>query len=153
MDLGNGITLESGGGNIAMCVVDLRGSDGVVQWGKALTTTSGYLNGRAVAVHRASGTVWASGYYQGTTDFGSGGAQWWTSAGGSYDACVVRLRLSNGTFLGADSLGGTGTDACWGMAVDSSGKGSQWVRRPAAHLDLVRYPPGGTDGFILRLAP
>ena len=140
LDLGNGVTVESGGGIIAMCVVNLRGSDGVVQWGKSLTTTSGYLHGRGVAVHGASGTVWAAGYYQGTTDFDSGGTKWWTSVGGSYDACVVRLRLSDGAYVGADSLGGTGTDACWGMSVDSNGKGVAVGSTTGGAFGRIRYP-------------
>jgi hypothetical protein len=154
LDLGNGITLESGNGIIAMYVINFRGSDGVVQWGKSLTTTSGYLQGRSVAVHGVSGTVWAAGYYQGTTDYGSGGANWWTSVGGSYDACVVRLRLSDGGYVGADSVGGSGTDAGWGMAVDSSGKGVAVGSTAGGPFGASALPSaGGTDGFILRLAP
>ncbi|MEQ1906683.1 MAG: SBBP repeat-containing protein, partial [Pirellulaceae bacterium] len=73
----------------------------------------------AVATDSA-GNVYTAGYFQGTVDFDPGsGTTPLTSAGGT-DIFVTKVDNS-GALLWARSMGGGGTDAANGIAVDSTG--------------------------------
>lgn len=68
----------------------------------------------------ASGNVYTSGYFQGTTDFDPGaGTVNLTSAGGR-DAFICKLDAS-GNFVWAKHLGGSGDDVSESFAIDASG--------------------------------
>ena len=112
-------TVNFGAGN----VTSAGGNDGFVtklnaagahQW----TTTFGSTdtdNGWGVAVD-GSGNVHIAGRFFGTVNFGAGNV---TSAG-SYDVFVTKLD-SSGAHQWTTTLGGTGNDRAYGVAVDGSG--------------------------------
>lgn len=76
--------------------------------------------------------------------------------GGRQDGFVTGLSVSGGALLVSTRIGGSGTDACRGLAVDSGG--SVWVAGDSDSDDFLMPAPspqssraGGTDGFALRL--
>jgi hypothetical protein len=83
-------------------------------WAKKAGGTSDD-HGQGIGVD-ASGNSYITGYFQGTATFGSTNL---TSNGG-YDIFVAKLD-SSGNWLWAKNAGGTGSDECYGIAVDDSG--------------------------------
>ena len=77
-------------------------------------------SGRAIAVD-STGNVYTTGSYQGTADFDPGiNTSNLASVGGGFDIFVSKLD-SSGNFVWARSMGGTGFDQAYGIAVDSTG--------------------------------
>ena len=112
-------TVNFGAGNVtsagsADVFVTKLNASGVHQWTTKFGGTSADY-GYGVAVD-SSGNVYATGYFQGTVNFGAGNV---TSAG-SADVFVTKLNAS-GVHQWTTTLGGTNADVGYGVAVDSSG--------------------------------
>ena len=67
-----------------------------------------------------SGNVYTTGYFQETADFDPGPGVFNLESDGSEDIFVSKFD-SNGNFLSANSMGGTGLDRGFGIALDVSG--------------------------------
>jgi ribosomal protein S11 len=80
---------------------------------------TGYDYGYGIAVD-ASGNVYTTGSFEGTADFDPGSGVSNLTSAGDNDVFVRKLDAS-GNFLWARSMGGTGSDRAWGIAVDASG--------------------------------
>lgn len=66
----------------------------------------------------ASGNIYIAGEFMGTTDFDTGSGVFNLTSLGSVDAYVAKLN-SNGDFVWAKQLGGTGFDRAHALALDS----------------------------------
>ncbi|MDP6902744.1 MAG: SBBP repeat-containing protein, partial [Acidimicrobiales bacterium] len=112
-------TVDFGAGNVTSAgsfdvFVTKHNAAGAHQWTTTLGGTTSDV-GYGVAVD-GSGNVHVSGYFSGTVNFGAGNV---TSAG-NYDVFVTKLN-SSGAHQWTTTLGGTGTDVGYGVAVDGSG--------------------------------
>ena len=123
------------------------GAGGDPNWGS--TTFGGTGSDWAIGVAvDGSGNVYTTGYFTGTVDFGAGDV---TSAG-SLDVFVTKLN-SSGVHQWTTTLGGTGGDAGWGVAVDASGN----VYTTGYFTGTVNFGAGNvtaggaTDGFVTKL--
>lgn len=76
-------------------------------------------NGRSVIVDN-DGNVYTCGYFSGTADFDPGPGTFTLTSAGQSDAYVSKLD-SNGNFVWAKNMGGTGAEFCYSIAVDWSG--------------------------------
>lgn len=74
----------------------------------------------AGAVTDASGNVYTTGYFNGTTDFDPGTGTYNLTTAGSDDIFISKLDV-NGDFVWAISMGGTGADKGNAIAVDNAG--------------------------------
>ena len=86
-------------------------------WAKSMGSTS-YEYGNAIAVD-ASGNVYTTGSFQGTVDFDPSAATANLTSAGGYDIFVTKFDAT-GNFVWAKSMGGTGDDYGFGIAVDAS---------------------------------
>jgi hypothetical protein len=68
----------------------------------------------------ASGNVYTTGYFNGTTDFDPGAAVYNLTPVGSDDIFISKVDV-NGDFVWAISIGGTGSDNANAIAVDNAG--------------------------------
>ena len=111
VDFGAGNVTSAGGSDVFVTKLN---SSGAHQW---TTTWGGTSNdyGLSVAVD-GSGNVYATGYFGATVNFGAGNV---TSAGWN-DVFVTKLN-SSGAHQWTTTLGGTGSDVGYGVAVDGSG--------------------------------
>ena len=90
-------------------------SSGTIQWVRSAGgTTTDYALGIAVD---ASGSVYVTGYYQGTSTFGGTSI---SSVGSNADIFVAKYS-SAGVFQWVRSAGGAGSDIAAGIDVDGSG--------------------------------
>ncbi len=104
----------------------------------------------------ASGSVYTTGYFLGTSDYNPGvGVSTLTSAGAE-DIFLSKLD-SAGNFVWAISLGGTGGDRGFAVAVDPVG-GLYLAGHFAGTVDfdpglgsVLRVSAGGLDGFVSKL--
>jgi len=104
---------STGGRSLFISKLDASGN---FVWAKQ---TRGNAEGNFIRTD-ASGNVYTSGNFQGTTDFDPGaGTVNLTSAGGR-DAFVCKLDAS-GNFVWAKHLGGSGDDVSESLAIDASG--------------------------------
>ncbi|MDP6284457.1 MAG: SBBP repeat-containing protein, partial [Acidimicrobiales bacterium] len=90
------------------------GDGGDPNWGSTPFGGTSSDHGYGVAVD-SSGNVYVTGNFAGTVNFGAGDV---TSAGG-YDAFVTKFD-SSGAHQWTTTLGGTGADSGWSVAVDGS---------------------------------
>ena len=144
-------TVNFGAGNVTAVgasdvFVTKLNSSGAHQW---TTTFGGTSNDRAYVVAvDGSGNVHVTGYFSGTVDFGAGDV---TSAGAT-DGFVTKLN-SSGAHQWTTTLGGTGNDYGWGVAVDGSGN----VHVTGYFDNTVDFgagdvtSAGGYDGFVVKL--
>ena len=144
-------TVDFGAGDVASAgdldvSVTKLNSSGAHQW---TTTFGGTGNDRAYVVAvDGSGNVHVTGYFSGTVDFGAGDV---TSAGAT-DGFVTKLN-SSGAHQWTTTLGGTGNDYGWGVAVDGSSN-----VHVTGHFDgTVDFGAGDVasagnyDGFVVKL--
>ncbi|NQT37335.1 MAG: hypothetical protein HQ581_07605, partial [Planctomycetes bacterium] len=89
-------------------------SDGALQWAKGFGAT-GDDRGRDIAVNGSH--VHVTGSFSGTVDFGVVGPPF-ISTDGSADMFVLQLDAENGNSTWAKQVGGSGTDAGEGIAVE-----------------------------------
>lgn len=97
-----------------------------------------------------AGNLYIAGYFLGTTHYGNQTF----SAGSDYDAVVARLD-EDGSWNGANSGGGLGTD--WGAAIAADAAGrcftTGWFEEDANFGFTSLTSVGGTDIFVARLVP
>jgi hypothetical protein len=129
-------------------VARFAGSDGTHLWSRAMGSTG---NDRANAVAAdAAGNVIVAGEFSGTVDFGGGNL---ASAGAS-DVFVAKYAAGDGAHLWSMRLGGTGSDAATGLAVDGNsniivtGRFSTTVNFGGGNLTSS----GSTDVFVAKYA-
>ena len=90
-----------------------------------------------------SGNLYFTGYFNGTVDFDPGAGTYNLTSSG-YDIFVLKLD-SSGDFVWAKKIGGTGTDAGNGIALDSSNN----VYITGYFNDTVDFDPGaGTANLV-----
>jgi hypothetical protein len=142
---------SSGGEDIFILKLDPAGN---FLWAKSFGASLGDM-GHSIAVD-GSGNVYATGYFQGTVDFDPGAGTSSLTSFGEEDIFILKLDAA-GNFLWAKSMGGTGWDESYSIAVDDSGN----VYTTGWFENTVDFDPGlgntylasagGTDFFILKL--
>jgi hypothetical protein len=100
----------------------LTATTGALVWARAVGSADPGSNVMVYGLAAdAAGNVYATGFFQGTTDFDPGAGSWLgTSVGGSSDAFVVKL-TAGGSFGWAATFGAAGADVGRGVAVDPAG--------------------------------
>jgi hypothetical protein len=129
---------SAGGTDIFVSKLD---STGAYVWADDIGGT-GADAGNAIAVD-SSGNVYTTGYYTGTVNFNpnTGKKQNLTSAGGT-DIFVSKLD-STGAYVGAWSMGGSGSDAGAGIALDGSGN----ILTTGYFSGTANFNPSGTNNL------
>ena len=132
-------------------------ASGTQLWAAPYSASSGINQKEGLAVD-ASGNVYIAGNFGNSAGNPAkfGGASL-ASAGGS-DGYLAKLD-SDGNFLWAQSFGGTGSDAAYGVAVDAAGNAfvtgdfsaTATFGQGANAVNL--QSAGGTDAFIAKVAP
>jgi hypothetical protein len=92
----------------------------------------------------AAGNVYATGFFQGTTDFDPGADSWLATSAGGSDAYVVKL-TAGGSFGWATTFGGAGSDTSQGVAVDPAGT----VHLAGGYQGTVDFDPDPVGTFEL----
>jgi hypothetical protein len=116
-DPGPGVVNFTSSGSLDIFVSKLD-SAGKLAWAKQMGGTDGDY-GSDIAVD-AAGNVYTTGYFAGTADFDPGPGTFNLSSAGSIDLFVSKLD-SAGNFVWAKQMGGKGSDASSGLAVDATG--------------------------------
>ena len=154
----NGFSLTSAGSgkNVFVATFD---SSGNVVWVRGMGGASGDDVANAVAVG-ADGSVYTTGYFQGTANFNPGSGVYNLTAVGPEDVFVSKLD-ANGNFVWADRMGGTGWSQGMsiGMGIALGPDGSVYTTgsfQGTADFGLgtgggILVCAGGTDGFISKL--
>jgi hypothetical protein len=125
-------------------------------WAKSMGGTN-YDDGFSIAVD-ASGNVYLTGFFEGTSDFDPGIGILNLVSGGSYDIFIAKLN-SAGNLVWAKNMSGPSNDYGQSIAVDASGN----VYATGYFRETVDFDPGtGTknlvsagdfDVFILKFSP
>lgn len=141
-DPGNRTTTLPADGKAFLVKLNNKGS---LAWAKALVRgeagSFAYIYSLAAD---ATGNIYATGNFYGTVDFDPGtGTHSRTSSGGS-DVFVMKLN-SAGAFQWAETVGGTGYDTGWGVAVSSAGV----VHLAGGFTGLVDFDPDPLANFDL----
>ena len=102
------------------------------------------------------GNVYVTGYFDETVDFNPGGGEWLLTSQGGGDIFILKL-TSNGEFVWAKSVGGTGYEESTSIGVDELGN----VYILGYLYETVDFDPdlgeelitsqGGSDTFLLQL--
>jgi len=116
-DPGPGTTDLTSAGGKDIFVSKLEGSGNYV-WAKSMGGTSDDY-GYGIAVDGA-GNVYTTGHFYGTADFDPGPGTADLTSAGHYDIFVSKLEGS-GNYVWAKSMGGSGPDYGYGIAVDGAG--------------------------------
>jgi subtilisin-like proprotein convertase family protein len=146
---GPNITL-TGSSNYNAFVAKMDPSGNFV-WVQPFTNATGNEAAWSVAVD-GSGNVYATGYFNGTTSFGSTTL---TSAGAA-DIFVTKLDGSTGNALWARDMGGP-NDLDWGLGVAVDPNGSVYVTgrftgtASFGTTSLTSSIPGASNGFVTQL--
>ena len=111
-------------------------SSGSFVWARSIGGTSPEVS-RGLAVD-AGGNVYTAGTFEGTADFDPGAGAYSLTSAGVYDIFISKLN-SNGNFLWARGIGGTGSDAGLGLDLDVSGN----IYMAGQFSDTVDFDPGG----------
>ncbi len=127
---------------------------GALVWARAMGGASNDY-GQGIAVG-ADGSVYTTGYFEGTADFDPGSATYNLTSAGSGDIFVSKLDAS-GNFVWARAMGGTSGDFGGGIAVGADGgvyttgyfQGTADFDPGSATYNLTSA--GGTDVFISNL--
>ena len=143
-------TADFGGGPITSGSSDgfdgfvlVLGPDGSYRWARRFGTTR-YNRVQALAFD-AAGNLYASGYYEGTPDFGGGPAP---SYFGIQDAVVIAFDAT-GAYRWSTVFGGSGFD--WPLALDTNGSvvfAGGYFEGSAMLGDARLTSAGGRDGFM-----
>ena len=116
-------------------------ANGNFVWAKAMVNststyyTDGYY-GRKIVVD-ASGNVYSSGRYSGTTDFDFGTGTFNLTPTGGYDAYLLKMS-TDGDFVWAKSFGGTGYDEAFSICLGTTGN----VYLTGFFVNTVDFDPG-----------
>lgn len=113
-DIGTNNLTSVGQIDIFICKYD---SNGNFIWAKSFgSTVNDYC--KAIFVD-FQGNVYATGYFQSTTDFDPGTGTFTLSSSGSSDIFITKLD-SNGNFIWAKKMGGTGFDSGYSITIDGN---------------------------------
>jgi hypothetical protein len=112
-------------------------SDGSFAWAKSFGGT-GSEQGNSLQVD-SSGNVYSTGFFSGTADFDPGAEVSNLTSAGSGDVFISKLN-SNGDFVWAKSVGGTGLEQGRSLQVDSSGN----VYSTGFFQGTVDFDPGAS---------
>ncbi len=103
-----------------------------------------------------AGNVYSVGNFHETVDFDPGDGVYELTSSGGYDSFILKLDV-NGNFVWAKSLGGTGSEAAFAVALDAAGN----VHVTGSYSATIDIDPGDgitnltsqgyEDGFILKL--
>ena len=105
------------------------------EWAKQMGGTSDDY-GRSIAID-ASGNVYSTGSFQGTTDFDPGAGVFNLTSAGVEDIYIQKLD-ANGNFIWAKQMGGSGGD--FGLSIDIDGSGN--VYSTGKFEGTVDFDPG-----------
>jgi hypothetical protein len=124
-------------------VASYDGATGAHRWSKQLGGGAAD-EGMAVAVDSAS-NVYVSGYFNGTANFGGG-----TVSSSGQDAFVASYVGATGAHRWSRGLGGGGTDAAAGVAVDAAGDVylTGWFASTVNFGGGALTSDGGSDIFV-----
>jgi hypothetical protein len=145
---------SSNGTSSQAIVAQLDPATGTVLWSR--TSSGGSAGATRLAVD-GSGNAFATGFYSGTTTFGSSSL---TSYSGASDAFVWKLN-TGGDSLWAGTMGSSGGTQPWGITTDGSGNAyvtGYWYYgannfNPGSGKAVSLTNHGGADIFIVKLAP
>jgi hypothetical protein len=146
-----GATLVSAGSyDIAMATYN--GVTGSHIWSRRVGGSDADIVNRAIVDH--SDTIVIGGYFQGTTDLGSGPRP----SKGSTDMFVATYSASNGSSLWVKTVGGTGAEIATGVVVDQEGNVlvSGTFGQSGGPVDFgggAISTAGGADIFIAKYGP
>jgi hypothetical protein len=135
-DPGAGVNNLTSAGSLDVFISKLDSSGDFI-WAKNFGTTSGEYS-YSIAVD-AAGNVYTTGYFDATGDFDPGAGVYNLSTAGSPDIFVSKLNNS-GDFVWAKSMGGTGIDISFSIAVDANGN----VYTTGLFSNTPDFDPGGT---------
>ncbi len=136
-----GVPLTSSGSNDVF--LTKYSPSGTVLWTKGIGGT-GNDQGYGVAVDH-SGNVYVTGQIdEGGVNFNPGGSGGVLTSAGSFDIFVAKYS-ADGAFVWAKSMGGTGTDIGFGVAVDDSGR--VYVTGQFNSTNAI-FGPGGSGGTL-----
>ncbi len=98
----------------------------------------------AVALDGA-GNIYVTGYFSQTADFNPGGSGGTLTVAGSTDIFLAKY-APNGDYLWAKSMGGSNSEAAYGIAVDHAG--NVFVTGNFTS-DTIYFNPGGSGGMLI----
>lgn len=116
-------------------------ANGNFVWARAMVnSTSTYYSdgyyGKKIAVD-ASGNVYSCGRYSGTTDFDFGAGTYNLTPIGGYDIYLMKM-TTNGDFVWANSMGGSGYDEGFSLSLGNSGD----IYLTGFFVNTVDFDPG-----------
>ena len=120
-------------------------AEGDFVWAKQFGADSSLADaGYAIAVD-SSGNSYVTGYFSGTAAFGQTDL---SSIGGVLPDVFITKLGSSGNVIWAKSLGGTGYDEGWGIAVDNAGDVYvTGIFNTSSPSDQIFFNPGNTPVF------
>lgn len=131
---------------------------GVPSWAVSAAGTAEQEVGRGGLAGDASGAVWVTGSFAGSTDFDAGPAQEVRTSLGGRDAFLLRLD-PQGAFQSALAFGGLSDEAGEGLAVDGSGSvlvtgwfsgSADFDPGPGLQVRIALGTAGATDAFVAK---
>jgi hypothetical protein len=149
-DFGTLNLVSAGGADI---FVQKQSANGNLLWAESMGGTQGDY-GYSISVDNM-GNVYVTGYYSRTVDFNPGPGTFNLTSAGQADVFILKLD-TDGNFIWAKSIGGTGIDWGYSIAVDASGnvyptgyfEGTADLDPGPAAFNLTS---AGTDVFVLKL--
>ncbi|MCF8294807.1 MAG: choice-of-anchor D domain-containing protein [Bacteroidales bacterium] len=123
---------SNGGADIFISKLDASGN---FVWAKNMGGSSSDV-GYSIAID-ASGNVYTTGSFQGSTDFDPGSGTHYLSSNGYYDIFISKLDAS-GNFIWAKNMGGFSSDEGISIAIDASGN----VYTTGHFNGIVDFDPG-----------
>jgi hypothetical protein len=117
-------TLSSAGGSIDIFISKVDAS-GNFMWAKTLGGSGSGEEGFGITTD-AAGNVYATGYFQGSSDFDPGPGTFTLTSVGFYDVFVIKLDAA-GNFVWAKNFGNTGLGNDYGYAIKADAPGNVYV--------------------------
>ncbi len=138
---GTASDLTSSLGGDTMFVQKLN-SSGINQWAFVLPFSPSVRH--SILSHDSAGNVIVAGIYSGTKDFDpSGATQNLISSGGTTDTYVAKYSGTNGAYIWAKSIGGSGNDGGNGIAVTTDTSNNVYIGGVTTGSSIDLNPAGG----------
>jgi hypothetical protein len=145
-DLGSGTI--TGGGSYSAFLAKYSGATGTNLWNRVISSSWSAVP-YGIGFDTQNNPI-ICGNYQGTCNFG---AETSTDAG-SGDVFVAKYSGTSGSPVWAESVGGTGTDNGWAIAVDKANYSTAvGYFSGSANFGVPLNSAGGYDIFVLRVGP
>jgi hypothetical protein len=150
----NALYASYGGGNLDAFVAKLNAAGSALVYSTYLGG-SGEDLGHGIAVD-SSGNAYVTGYTL-STNFPTANALYATQGGGN-DGFIAKLNAAGSALVYSTYLGGSGDDAGYGIAVDSSGNAyvtglTNSANFPIANALYATYGGGSFDAFVAKIVP